>query len=147
MIEGLWAGLLLLAASHRRTRLVALLLAVKWATNYAAFRLIGEAAPVVIDIALGAVGVVWATRVHSRWADVVIAGFVLTPLVHAWYWFQYLTGTASPLLYYWLIIGLFTLQVGALAWPGADEAGRAILRWSRSLRTGSTRPPQGDQLP
>jgi len=136
MIEWLWAGLLLLAASHRGTRLVALLLALKWAANYAAFRLIGEAAPAVIDLALGAFGVVWATRVHARWADVVIAGFVLTPLIHAWYWLQHAAGTASPLVYYWLIVGVFTLQVGAVAWPATAQAARSLLRRSGSARTG-----------
>lgn len=140
MIEWLWAGLLLLAASHRATRLVALLLALKWAANYAAFRLVGEAAPVVIDLALGALGVVWATRVHARWADVVIGGFVLTPLVHAWYWFQPAAGPASPLVYYWLIVGLFTLQVGALAWPAAVEVIRMIVRRAGPARTGPSNP-------
>lgn len=143
MIEGLWAALLILAGSHRATRIVALLLALKWAANYAAFRLIGEAAPVVIDLALGAVGVVWATRLHARWADLVIAGFVLTPLVHAWYWFQPAAGSASPLVYYWLIVGLFSVQVAALAWPAAVQSVRSILRRSDPVRTDPAPPPPG----
>lgn len=140
MIEWLWAGLLILAASHRATRPMALLLALKWAANYAAFRLISETAPALIDIALGTVGVIWLSRLHSRWADVVIAGFVLTPLVHAWYWFQYPAGTASPLAYYWLIVGLFTMQVAALSWLGARQDARALLRRLKSVRPGPSGP-------
>ena len=87
-MEWLWAGLLLVAATHSATRPLALLLALKWACNYTAFRLIGETAPALIDVAIGTVGVIWASRLQTRWADAVIAGFVLTPLVHAWYWLQ-----------------------------------------------------------
>ncbi len=126
MIEWLWAGLLALAVSHRRSRALALLLALKWASNYAAFRLIGEAAPALIDTALGAVGIVWATRYRTLWSDVVTAGFVLTPLVHAWYWLPQAPGTVPALAYYWLVVVLFTAQVAAVAWPGARERGRAL---------------------
>lgn len=136
MIEGLWAALLILAASHRVTRPLALLLALKWAANYAAFRLIAETAPALIDVALGTVGVIWASRRHALWADVVIAGFILTPLVHGWYWFQYAAGSVSPFAYYWLIAGLFTMQAAALAWLGGHQAARAVVRRLESVRMG-----------
>lgn len=128
MIEWLWAGLLTLAASHRATRALSLLLALKWAANYAAFRLIAETAPPLIDIALGTVGVIWASRQRAGWSDVVAAGFILTLLAHAWYWLQYGAGGASALVYYWLIVGLFTAQAAAVAWPGALAYARALRR-------------------
>lgn len=127
-MEWLWAGLLLVAATHPATRALALLLALKWACNYTAFRLIGETAPALIDVAIGTVGVVWASRRHTRWADVVIAGFVLSPLVHAWYWFQAAPGALSPVAYYWIVVGLFSMQVAALAWPAAHRHTRGLVR-------------------
>lgn len=127
-MEWLWAALLLVAATHPATRALALLLALKWACNYTAFRLIGETAPALIDVAIGTVGVVWASRRHTRWADVVIAGFVLTPLVHAWYWLPAGPGALSPQAYYWIVVGLFGLQVTALAWPAARRHARNLLR-------------------
>lgn len=138
MIEWLWAGLLVLAASHRDARVLALLLAFKWAANYAAFHLIGEGAPALVDVAVGTVGVVWASRHRAWWSDIVAAGFVLTPLVHVWYWFPQAPGVVSALAYYWLVVGLFTTQVAALAWPAVHPRGRALLRWLDSLRA---RPP------
>lgn len=138
MIEWLWAGLLVLAASHRGSRALALLLALKWAANYAAFRLVGEGAPALVDVALGTVGLVWASRQRAWWSDVVIAGFILAPLVHAWYWLPQAPGPVSALAYYWLIAGLFTVQLAALAWPAARDHGRALLRW-----LGSRRPDPG----
>lgn len=134
MMEWLWVGLLALGASHRPSRALALLLALKWASNYTAFQLIGETAPALIDIALGTVGVIWASRTHSWSMDVVIAGFVLTPLVHGWYWSQYGAGSASPQVYYWLLVGLFTLQIAALAWPAAARDGRTLMRRLKRLR-------------
>lgn len=130
-MEWVWAGLLLVAATHPATRALALLLALKWACNYTAFRLIGETAPALIDVAIGTVGVIWASRLQTRWADVVIAGFVLTPLVHAWYWLQPAPGALSPLAYYWIVAALFAIQVAALAWPAARRHARSLLRrWS-----------------
>lgn len=139
-MEWLWAALLTLAASHRAARALALLLALKWAANYTAFRLVGETAPALIDVALGAVGVIWASRLHQRWADVVTAGFVLTPLVHAWYWLQPTGGGLSPLGYYWTLVGLFTVQVAALTWPAALQHGRTGLRRLKPPGAGSTSP-------
>lgn len=127
-MEWLWACLLLVAATHTTTRALALLLALKWASNYTAFRLIGETAPALVDIALGTVGVIWASRLHQRWADVVIAGFVLTPLVHAWYWLQPQPGALSPIAYYWIVAGLFAMQAAALAWPAGRRRARSLLR-------------------
>jgi hypothetical protein len=135
MIEWLWVGLLALGVSHRASRALALLLALKWASNYTAFQLIGETAPALIDVGLGTVGVIWASRAHSWWADVVIAGFVLTPFVHGWYWFQYGPGPASAQTYYWLLLGLFTLQAAAVAWPAAAQVGRIATRRLKRLRT------------
>jgi hypothetical protein len=134
MIEWLWAGLLVLAVSHRSGRALALLLAFKWAANYAAFNLVGEGAPALVDVALGTVGVVWASRRRTWWSDVVIAGFVLTPLVHAWYWLPQASGAVSARAYYWLVVGLFTLQVAALAWPAARERRRTVVRWLKARR-------------
>lgn len=119
MMEWLWAGLLVLAAAHAPTRALALLLALKWAANYTAFILVAEAAPALIDVALGTVGVIWASRRHTLWSDAVIAGFVLTPLAHAWYWLQYDGGAVSELAYYRILIALFTVQALAVAWPAA----------------------------
>ncbi|MCS6627486.1 hypothetical protein N0B44_31735 [Roseibacterium beibuensis] len=137
-MEWVWVGLLILAASHRAVRPFALLLALKWAANYTAFRLIGETAPALIDVALGTVGVIWASRLHQRWADVVIAGFVLTPLVHAWYWLQPDAGPLSPTAYYWILAALFSVQVAAVAWPAALRHARTLLRRPQS---GGARPP------
>ena len=134
MIEWLWVGLLALGACHRDGRALALLLALKWACNYTAFHLIGETAPALVDIALGTVGVIWASRAHRWWADAVIAGFVLTPLAHGWYWFQYGAGSASPEVYYWLLVGLFTMQAAALAWPAVAQGGRAAARRLKRAR-------------
>ncbi len=139
-MEWLWAGLLALAASHRATRPLALLLALKWASNYTAFRLIGETAPALIDVALGTVGVIWASRLHARWADVVTAGFVLTPLVHAWYWLQPVPGALSPLAYYWIVVGLFSIQTAAVAWPAAGQHARTLLRRWRMPTAGPSSP-------
>lgn len=127
-MEWLWAVLLALAVSHRPTRPLALLLALKWAANYTAFRLIGETAPALIDVALGTVGVVWASSQHARWADLLTAGFVLTPLAHAWYWLQYGAGSVSGLAYYWIVVGLFTMQVLAVAWPATRRYVRRLFR-------------------
>lgn len=140
MIEGLWAALLVLAASYRGGRALALLLAFKWAANYAAFRLVGQGAPALVDVAVGTVGLVWASRRRTWWSDVVIAGFILTPLVHAWYWFPQASGAVPARAYYWLIVGLFTMQVAALAWPAARERGRALVRWRASRRPASPGP-------
>lgn len=139
-MEWLWAVLLTVAASHGPTRALALLLALKWAANYAAFQLVSETAPALIDAALGTVGVVWASRLHTWWADVLVAGFVLTPLAHAWYWFQQPGGSPSALAYYWVTIGLFAMQVAALAWPAATHRGRALLRWWKSVGTRPSSP-------
>lgn len=139
-MEWLWAALLLLAATHPATRALALLLALKWACNYTAFRLIGETAPALIDVAIGTVGVIWASRLQTRWADVVIAGFVLTPLVHAWYWLQPAPGTLSPVAYYWIVVGVFAAQVAALAWPAGRRNARLVLRRLDSARTGRLSP-------
>lgn len=141
MIEALWAVLLLVGASLPASRGLALLLAAKWAVNYAAFFGLSEAAPVLVDIAAGAVGVTIATRRPTVWKDIVVAGFVLTPLVHAWYWIQHTAGTASPLLYYWLVIGLFTAQVAATAWPGGRAHARSV---HRRLAGGGRRGLAGD---
>lgn len=135
MIEWLWAGLLALAVAHRDARALGLLLALKWASNYAAFRLIGEAAPAFIDVALGTVGIVWATRRRTWWSDVATAGFILTPLVHAWYWLPQRAGATPAVAYYALIVTLFTAQAAALAWPRLRERGRAVVHWRDSLRT------------
>ena len=140
MIEGLWVGLLVLAASHRTTRALSLLLALKWAANYAAFSLIAQTAPALIDVALGTVGVIWASQRRAGWSDVVIAGFVLTPLVHAWYWFQHAAGAVSAPVYYWLIVGLFTGQVAAVAWPAAHKHARTLLRRLKWIRTEPSSP-------
>lgn len=134
MIEWLWAGLLALAVSHRGSRALALLLVLKWASNYAAFSLIGQGAPALIDVALGTVGIVWASRQRSWWSDVVIAGFILTPLVHAWYWLPQAPDAVSGLTYYWLVVILFTAQVAAVAWPRLRELGRTLHHWRGSLR-------------
>lgn len=139
-MEWLWAGVLLLAATHAATRPLALLLALKWACNYTAYRLIGETAPALIDIAIGTVGVIWASRLQTRWADAVIAGFVLTPLVHAWFWLQPAPGALSPLAYYWMIAGLFAMQVAALAWPATRRHARAVLRRLESAGPGRAAP-------
>lgn len=141
MTEWLWAGLLILSASHRATRALALLLALKWAVNYAAFHLIAETAPALIDVALGTIGVIWASRRRAVWSDVVVAGFILTLVVHAWYWLQYAAGGVSPVAYYWLIAGLFTMQVAALAWPGAQQPVRGLRRRLGLTRAG----PSGQQ--
>jgi len=138
MIEWLWAALLVLAATHPGVRPLALLLALKWAANYAAFRLVGEAAPALVDLVLGAVGVIWAARHRAWWSDVVAAGFALTLFVHVWYWLPQAPGALSALVYYGLIVGLFTLQVGALAWPAARKHGRPLLR--RLTGPGPSRP-------
>ena len=139
-MEWLWAGRLLVAATHTATRPVALLLALKWACNYTAFRLIGETAPALIDIAIGTVGVIWASRHRAGWSDVVIAGFVLTPLVHAWYWLQPEPGALSPVAYYWIVAGLFAMQVAALAWPALRRHARSLLRRLNSARTRPSSP-------
>lgn len=139
-MEWAWAGLLILAALHRAARPLALLLALKWACNYTAFRLLGETAPALIDVAIGTVGVIWASRLQTRWSDVVIAGFVLTPLVHAWYWLQPAPGALSPLAYYWIVACLFSVQVAAVAWPAAQTRGRSLLRQWRSVRTRPSSP-------
>lgn len=140
LMEWLWASLLILGASYRPARPFALLLALKWASNYTAFRLIGETAPALIDIALGAVGVIWASRLQQRWADVVIAGFVLTPLLHAWFWLQPQPGALSPSAYYWMVAGLFSVQAAAVAWPAAHRHGRGLLRRWISARTRPSSP-------
>ena len=140
MIEWLWAGLLALAASHRGARPLALLLALKWAANYAAFRLIGQAAPALIDVALGTVGVIWASSHRAWWSDVVAAAFLVTWLVHAWYWLPQVPGEVPALAYYWMVVGLFTVQVMALAWPAARQQGRALRRWLETLRARPSNP-------
>lgn len=134
MIEWLWAGLLAVAVTHRDARALALLLALKWAANYAAFHLIGQAAPALIDVAIGTVGVIWASGRRAWWSDVAAAGFILTWLVHAWYWLPQAQGAGSALTYYWLIVGLFTAQVAAVAWPRVRERSRALLRWRETVR-------------
>ena len=140
MIEWLWAGLLALGASHRGARALALLLALKWAANYAAFRLIGQAAPALIDVGLGTVGVIWASSRRAWWSDVVAVGFIATWLVHAWYWLPQAPGAGSALVYYGLVVGLFTIQVAALAWPAAREQGRALRRRLEALRVRPSSP-------
>ena len=128
IMEWLWAGLLVLAATQASSRALALLLALKWAANYAAFFLIAQTAPALIDIGLGTVGVIWASRRHALWSDAVIAGFVLVPLVHGWYWLQYPGGAVSEVAYYRLLVALFTLQTAAVAWPAALRAARTLHR-------------------
>ncbi len=127
-LEWLWAGVLVLAATHASSRALGLLLALKWAANYTAFVLVAETAPALIDIGLGTVGVIWASRRHALWSDAVIAGFVLVPVVHAWYWLQYPGGAASEVVYYRLLVALFTLQTAAAAWPAALRTARALHR-------------------
>lgn len=140
MIEWLWAGLLTLAVSHRDSRALALLLALKWAANYAAFRLVGEAAPALVDVAIGTVGVVWASRRRAWWSDIVIACFILTPLLHVWYWLPQAPGAVSALAYYWLVVGVFTVQLSALVWPAVRTHGRTLLRRLGVLRPETTGP-------
>lgn len=129
VIEALWAAFLVVAASHRHSWSLALLLVLKWFLNYAAFIYVSQWAPVLMDIALGTVGVIWASRRREEWAGVVTAGFVVTPLIHGWYWIQHTDGTADPVAYYLLITGVFTAQVAALAWPACHDPVRAILHW------------------
>ena len=132
MMEWLWAALLALAATHPSSRALALLLALKWAANYTAFVLVAETAPALIDVALGTVGVIWASRRHTLWSDAVIAGFVLTPLAHAWYWLQYDGGAVSEVAYYRILVGLFTLQAVAVAWPALPGRARTLRRLTRT---------------
>ena len=127
-MEWLWAALLVLATTQASSRALALMLALKWAANYAACYLVAATAPALIDVGLGTVGVIWASRRHALWSDAVIAGFVLAPLVHGWYWLQYSGGAVSELAYYRLLIALFTLQTAAVAWPAALRTARAFQR-------------------
>lgn len=136
MIEALWAALLIAATVHPAARPLAFLLTVKWALNYAAFMQGAWAAPVYIDLTLGAVGIVLAARAHGRWADVVIAGFVVTPLVHGWFWIQRDIWPPASSVHYALIVGVFTAQAMALGWPGLRSLAEHVLAWLAVRRRG-----------
>lgn len=128
-MEALWACLLVAAFLRREMRPLGLLLAFKWSLNYAAFG-VAEWAPVFVDMALGTVGIVWATAKRAVWADVISGAFVLTAIVHASYWVVWPSSDASDAWsYYFMVIGLFTAQALAAAWPGIREGGQRVIRW------------------
>ncbi len=121
MIESLWTCLLAMAFLNRQTRPLATLLACKAVANYAAALAGFWTAPALLDLAFGTVGVVLALRLPPRIGAVLIVGFVVAPLVHAWHWSLWSQGVYVGVQYWLVMLGLFSAQVFALAWPEAQD--------------------------
>lgn len=148
MIEAIWAALLILAATHRHSWTLALLLVLKWFLNYAAFSYVAQWAPALVDIAAGTAGVILASRIREEWAGVVMVGFVVTPLIHGWYWIA--PGVSSPLTYFHLITCVFTAQAAALAWPACHDPLRRLavaVRGRLAGLAGPRRPGRDERTP
>lgn len=122
MIESLWTCLLVMACHHRQTRPLAILLACKAVVNYAAAFAGFWTLPALFDVLFGTVGVVLVLRLpHPRIGAVMVACFVVAPLAHAWHWGLWSQGVYVGVQYYWVMLGLFSAQVFALAWPEAQD--------------------------
>lgn len=131
MIECFWTCLLVLASCNRATRGLGLLLGCKAVANYTAAFAGFWTLPALFDLAFGTVGVLLALRLpYPRIAAVLIVCFVVAPLVHAWHWALWSQGVYVGVQYYWVMLGLFSAQVLALAWP----EGREIVRTCRNNR-------------
>lgn len=144
MIEAGWACLLCLAMLDRSTRPLALLLGVKWALNYYAVSLGCWTVPPYIDIAAGTVGVVWAQDISRRQGAIIAACFVVAPLVHAWHWMLWAEGVYVGVQYWAVMLGLFSAQTCALAWPGGRNL---VLAAGRLYRFSRRRPLAGRAAP
>lgn len=131
MIEAGWACLLVLAMLEPRARPPALLLAAKWALNYAAALSGLWTLPAYIDLAAGTVGVIWATGLPHAQRAVIVSGFVLAPLVHAAHWTLWAEGVYVGVQYWLVMLGLFSAQVLALAWPRGRTIVGSIIRRAR----------------
>lgn len=130
MLEVAWAGLLLLAASHRRTRPLAFVLLLKWGLNYAAAARGAWMAPIIIDFVLGSAVVMFAWRLrYTISAAVLMTAATTTMIVHAWHWGLWAQGIYVGREYYLFVIGLFTAQALALAWPKGTECVRRLIRF------------------
>lgn len=111
VIEAAWIVLLVFAASARRMRPIAGVLALKWGVSYLAFGVVGEFAPAVTDILVGSLGVAVAASLRTARGDLVAGLFVVTALIHAAYWLAWEVGLWLPLTYYYALLMTYTLQV------------------------------------
>lgn len=133
MIECLWSCLLVLASLNRTTRPLAFLLGAKAALCYALALSGFWTAPALIDVGAGTVGVVLALRLpQQRIGAILAASFVVAPLIHAWHWGLWANGVYVGVQYYWVMLGLFSAQVLALALPEAQDIVRTF-RHNRRL--------------
>lgn len=109
-MEAVWALVLAASFRDRRVRLLAGLLAAKWAVSYAGFLYVGEWAPVFTDAVAATLCVCCLTCAPIR-RSYVSALFILTLLVHGAYWLTGEVGLWWPVAYYYALILLYTLQV------------------------------------
>jgi hypothetical protein len=137
VIEWLWGLLLLAALLEREARLLAVLLAAKWALNYAAAGQGVWFLPPLIDLAAGSLGVWLAMRLDDWRGPVLASVFVVVPIIHAWHWILWAEGVWVGVQYFWFMLGLFTAQVVILGGPGVrDRVHRVVDRMAFSHRRG-----------
>lgn len=122
MLEILWACLLILSVFNREARPLALLMAANWLANYWYFENVSQWAPAIIDTLFAVPAVVLASRIRDWRSPILSASFVLTPVVHGWFWMLYDAGVYVGVQYYWFVVGLFSARVIALSGPGALNA-------------------------
>lgn len=144
-MEWLWGLLLLAGVSTRESRPFALLLAVKWAINYATYLAGWPWAHMVVDLLLGTVLAVWAGSLPIRlWKDVLALGAMGTMVAHVFLVIAWLDTVGASGLHYWAVIGLFTLQAAAVATPRGRDIARRFIRNPDRRRRNMADSPVGD---
>jgi len=143
VIEAGWACLLILASLDKRTRPLALLLAVKWGLCYGAALSGWWTVPAYIDLIAAAFAAVMVKRLPHPVEAVLLSCFVAAPLVHAWHWSLWAHGVYVGMQYWAVMLGLFSAQTLALAWPGGRNL---VLALVHSYRLGRRRAVAGSYV-
>lgn len=137
-MELFWGACLIWGLVRRDTRPWALLLAAKWAANYATYLAGWPWAHMAFDLVAAGVIAVWAGSLPTRrWKDLVAAASILTMLAHAWLVLAWQETAGASDLHYRAVIGLFSAQALALLLPtGVDLARLARRRLRNPHRAG-----------
>ena len=129
MIEAIWSLLLLTALARHETRPVALLLAAKWGASYLAAYTGHWLLVPVIDFVAAGIFVQIAHSLGPVRARIIGAAFVIVGLVHSAHWLLWSNGTDGGVIYYWLMLGLFTVKACAVGGSGVLSVVQRLWYW------------------